>query len=105
MTEATLEDSEVQAVAIDAKSAGRRAMLAGAIVPTRYAFEMKMYWYYLNLEGPESWTMAAMGRRANLIDVNQFRLFGKPWTTPRRQPKRLAKTIKYFGTQIGRAHV
>ena len=34
MTEATLADSEVQAAAIDAKSAGRRAMLAGAIVPT-----------------------------------------------------------------------
>src|SRR5205823_6659661 len=34
MTEATLEDSEVQAAANDAKSAGRRAMLAGAIVPT-----------------------------------------------------------------------
>ena len=34
MTEASLADSEVQAVAIDAKSAGRRAILACAIVPT-----------------------------------------------------------------------
>ena len=34
MTEATFEDSEVQAAAIDARSAGRRAMLAGSIVPT-----------------------------------------------------------------------
>jgi Na+-driven multidrug efflux pump len=34
MTEATLEDSEVQAAATDAKAADRRAMLTGAIVPT-----------------------------------------------------------------------
>jgi hypothetical protein len=34
VTEAALADSEVRAAAIDAKSAGRRAMLAGAIVPT-----------------------------------------------------------------------
>ena len=34
MTEATVEDSELQAAAIDAKSTGRRAMLAGAVVPT-----------------------------------------------------------------------
>lgn len=72
----------------------------GAIIPTRYAFEMKTYWYFLNLEHRESWTMAAMGRRAHVIDANQFRLFGKPWTTPRRQPKRLVKTIKHFGTPM-----
>ncbi len=69
---------------------------AAGIIPTRYTFEMRMFWYYLNLEHVEPWTMAAMGRRINLIDANQFRLFGKPWATPRRQPKRLAKTIKYF---------
>jgi putative MATE family efflux protein len=34
MTEATLDDSEVQAAPTDAKAAGRRAMLTGAIVPT-----------------------------------------------------------------------
>jgi putative MATE family efflux protein len=34
VTEAALADSEVRAAAIDAKSASRRAMLAGAIVPT-----------------------------------------------------------------------
>jgi beta-1,4-mannosyl-glycoprotein beta-1,4-N-acetylglucosaminyltransferase len=72
----------------------------GAILPTRYAFEMKAYWYFLNLEHADRWTMAAMARRAHLIDVNQFRLFGQPWITPRRQPKRLAKTIKYFGSPM-----
>jgi Na+-driven multidrug efflux pump len=34
MTQATLKDSEVPAAAIDAKAADRRAILAGAIVPT-----------------------------------------------------------------------
>jgi hypothetical protein len=34
MTEAALEGSGVQAAATDAKAAGRRAMLTGAIVPT-----------------------------------------------------------------------
>lgn len=73
----------------------------GLVIPTRHAFEMRVFWYYLNLEGPEVWTMAAMARRANLIDVNQFRLFGPGrWITPRHQPKRLAKTIKYFGTPM-----
>lgn len=66
------------------------------LIPTRYTFEMRMFWYYLNLEQGEPWTMATMGRRMNVVDANQFRLFGKPWATPRRQPKRLAKTIKYF---------
>jgi len=68
--------------------------------PTRYRFEMKLYYYFLNLERLEPWSFAAMGRRANLIDANQFRLFGKPWVTPRHQPKRLAKTIKYFGSPM-----
>jgi hypothetical protein len=34
LTGTTIEDSELQAAAINAKPAGRRAMLAGAIVPT-----------------------------------------------------------------------
>jgi beta-1,4-mannosyl-glycoprotein beta-1,4-N-acetylglucosaminyltransferase len=73
----------------------------GLLIPTRYAFEMRAFWYYLNLEGPGLWTFSAMALRANLIDVNQFRLFGPGrWITPRHQPKRLAKTIKYFGTPM-----
>ena len=45
--------------------------------------------------------MASMGRRANVIDVNQFRLFGPGrWITPRHQPKRFAKTLKYFGSPM-----
>jgi beta-1,4-mannosyl-glycoprotein beta-1,4-N-acetylglucosaminyltransferase len=66
------------------------------IIPTRYAFEMRMFYYYLNLECCEGWTMAAMGRRANVIDVNQFRLFGKPWITPRSQTKAPGENHKIF---------
>jgi len=63
---------------------------------TRYDFQMRLFWYFLNLEKRETWTHGTMARRGHLRDVNQFRLFGQPWITPRRQPKRMAKTIKYF---------
>lgn len=77
-----------------------RVAREATIIPTRYAFEMKQYWYFLNLQHPDTLTRAAMTRRAHVIDVNQLRLFGEPWVTPRTQPKRLAKTIKYFGSPM-----
>jgi beta-1,4-mannosyl-glycoprotein beta-1,4-N-acetylglucosaminyltransferase len=66
------------------------------LIPTRFTFEMRMYWYYLNLQHPELWIRSSMSRSARVRNPEIIRMWGLPWTTPANPLKRWRKTIKNF---------
>ena len=71
-----------------------------SMIPTRYTFEMRWYWYYLNLRHPELWTRSRMGRRAHVRRPELFRMWGLPWTTPANPVKRWLKTLRRFRSPL-----
>ena len=79
------------------RDALKSIVMRNSYAPTRYTLAMSIHFYLLDLKHKEQiWTHPRVARRIFLKDLNQFRLFGEPWITPRHQPKRLAKTIEYF---------
>jgi beta-1,4-mannosyl-glycoprotein beta-1,4-N-acetylglucosaminyltransferase len=69
-------------------------------IPTRFTFEMRQYWYFLNLEHPQLWTRSRMSRLARVRNPEIFRMWGLPWTTPANPLKRWRKTIKNFRSPL-----
>jgi beta-1,4-mannosyl-glycoprotein beta-1,4-N-acetylglucosaminyltransferase len=67
---------------------------------TIHAFEMRMFWYFLNLEHPEKWVNSRMTKRRYIPTLQTLRIYNYPWKDPRGLLKRWSKMFRTWHRPI-----